>query len=105
MPQESQGDEGHMSTEWTIGYVIGGVIVLLVVALLLLMIRGASRAAVKAESVFAALVDVRDNTEPLWAINDVNNAIERITGGAAAVREHLAGKSAATTTDRSGVAT
>jgi hypothetical protein len=98
-----------MSTGWTIGYVIGGVIVLLVVALLLLMIRGANRAAVKAESVFAALVDVRDNTEPLWAVSDVNNAIERITDGAAAVREHLAGKSAgnsaATTTDGSGVPT
>jgi hypothetical protein len=94
-----------MSTGWTIGYVIGGVIVLLVVALLLLMIRGANRAAVKAESVVAALVDVRDNTEPLWAVSDVNNAIERITDGAAAVREHLAGKAAAMTTDGSGVPT
>jgi hypothetical protein len=91
-----------MSTAWTIGYIIGGVIVLLVVVLLLLMIRGATRAAVKAESVFAALEDARDNTEPLWAVNDVNNAIERITGGAAAVREHLAGKSAAVLPDTPG---
>ena len=91
-----------MSTEWMIGYVVGGVIVLLVVVLLLLMIRGAARAAVKAESIVAALESGRDNTEPLWAVSDVNNAIERITVGAAAVREHLAGKSPAPAADKSG---
>lgn len=84
-----------MSTGWIVGYVIGTVIVLLVVVLLLLMIRGAHRAAVKAESVLEALLESRDNTEPLWAVNDVNKAIGRITGGAAAVREHLASKAGA----------
>lgn len=94
-----------MSTGWTIGYIVGGVIVLLVVALLLLMIRGATRAVVKAESIVVALEAGRDNTEPLWAVNDVNNAIERITDGAAAVREHLAGKSAAASAGGSGGST
>ncbi len=82
-----------MSTGWVIGYLVGGLVVVLVVVLLLLMIRGAHRAAVKAESILAALEESRDNTAPLWAVNDVNNAIERITDGAAAVREHLASKS------------
>lgn len=81
-----------MSTGWVIGYLIGGVLVLAVVVLLLLMIRGAHRAAVKAESILAALEESRDNTAPLWAVNDVNAAIERITAGAGAVREHLASK-------------
>ncbi len=81
-----------MSTGWIIGYVVGGVIVLLVVALLLLMIRGAQRAATKAEAILAALEESRDNTAPLWAVDDVNDAVERITDGAAAVREHLATK-------------
>ncbi len=81
-----------MSTGWIIGYVIGGTIVLLVVVLLLLMIRGAHRAVIKAEAVLAALLESRDNTEPLWAVNDVNKAIGRVTGGATAVREHLASK-------------
>lgn len=81
-----------MSTGWVIGYVIGGTIVLAVVVLLLLMIRGAHRAAVTAEAILAALVESHGNTDPLWAVNDVNNAIERITDGAAAVREHLAAK-------------
>ena len=80
-----------MSTGWVIGYVIGGVLILAVVVLLLLMIRGAHGAAVKAEAILAALEESRDNTAPLWAVNDVNGAIERITGGAAAVREHLTG--------------
>ena len=82
-----------MSTGWVIGYVIGGVLILaVVVLLLLLMIRGAHRAAVKAEAILAALEESRDNTAPLWAVNDVNSAIERITAGAGAVRAHLASK-------------
>ena len=81
-----------MSTGWVIGYLIGGVLILAVVVLLLLMIRGAHRAAVKAEAILAALEESRDNTAPLWAVNDVNAAIERITAGAGAVREHLAAK-------------
>jgi hypothetical protein len=83
-----------MSTGWLIGYVIGGVLVAVVVVLLLLMIRGANRAAVKAEAILDALIESRDNTAPLWAVNDVNVAIERITEGAGVVREHLASKGA-----------
>ena len=81
-----------MSTGWIIGYLVGAVLILVVVILLLLMIRGAHRAAVKAEAVLAALEESRDNTAPLWAVNDVNSAIERITDGAGVVREHLASK-------------
>ncbi len=81
-----------MSTGWVIGYLIGGVLILAVVVLLLLMIRGAHRAAVTAESILAGLEESRDNTAPLWAVNDVNSAIERIGAGAGAVREHLAAK-------------
>lgn len=83
-----------MSTGWIVGYVIGVALVLIVVVLLLLMIRWAHRAAIKAEAILAALHEGRDNTAPLWAVNDVNVAIERITYGAAAVREHLASKGA-----------
>ena len=84
-----------MSTGWLIGYVVGGALVVVVVVLLLLMIRGATRAPVKAEAIRDALLEGRDNTAPLWAVNDVNVAIERITDGATAVREHLASKGAA----------
>jgi len=81
-----------MSTGWLVGYVIGGLIVVVVVVLLLLMIRGAHRAAIKAESVLVALYEVRDNTEVLWAVNDVNQTVRRITESAGAIRTHLAQK-------------
>ena len=84
-----------MSTGWVIGYIVGGVLIAVVVVLLLLMIRGAQRAAMKAEAILAALEESRDNTSPLWAVHDVNVAVERITDGAAAVREHLASKGGA----------
>jgi hypothetical protein len=83
-----------MSTAWLIGYLVGGVIVLLVVVLLLLMIRGARDAATKAESILEALNQARDNTAPLWEVNNVNHAVERITEGAGAIRAHLADKGA-----------
>lgn len=81
-----------MSTAWVIGYVVAGVIIVLVVVLLLLMIRGAHNAAVKAEAILDALIESRDNTAPLWEVNNVNRAIERITDGTGAIREHLAAK-------------
>lgn len=71
---------------------VGAVIVVAVVVLLLLMINGARRAATTAETILARLKESHGNTEPLWAVNDVNGAIERITDGAAAVRRHLASK-------------
>ncbi len=83
-----------MSAGWVVGYTVGGALIAVVVVLLLLMIRGARRAAVKAESILTALEESRDNTAPLWAVNDVNNAVERITDSAAAVRGHLASKGA-----------
>lgn len=84
-----------MSTGWVIGYVVAGTLIAVVVVLLLLMIRGAQRAAVKAEAILSALEQSRDNTEPLWAVDDVNDAVERIAAGATAVREHLAAKGGA----------
>ncbi len=84
-----------MSTGWVIGYIVGGVLVAVVVVLLLLMIRGATRAAAKVEAILEALEEGRDNTAPLWAVDDVNTAIERITDGTTAIREHLTNRSSA----------
>ena len=64
------------------------------VVLLLLMIRGDRDAATKAESILEALNQARDNTAPLWEVNNVNHAVERITEGAGAIRAHLADKAA-----------
>ena len=79
-----------ISNGWYIGWGIGLVVVLLVVALLLLMIRGANRAAIKAESIVHALEVSRENTAPLWEVNTTNKTIGRITRSAADAREYLA---------------
>ncbi|MHB1091104.1 MAG: hypothetical protein ACYC06_08365 [Ilumatobacteraceae bacterium] len=81
-----------MSTGWLVGYTIGGLIVVVVVVLLLLMIRGAHRATLKVKSIVAALEEARDNTEVLWAVNDVTKTVRRITGSAGTIRTHLAQK-------------
>jgi len=81
-----------ISIGWYIGWGIGLVVVLLVVALLLLMIRGAARAAVKAESIVAALAESERNTAPLWEVHTTNKTIGKITGSATAAREYLASK-------------
>lgn len=81
-----------MLTGWLVGYTIGGLVVVVVVILLLLMIRGAHRAALKAESIVAALNEARDNTEVLWAVNDVTKTVRRITESAGTIRTHLAQK-------------
>lgn len=77
---------------WIVGWSIGTVVVLLVVALLLLMIRGASRAGMKAGNVLAALEASRDNTAALWSVDATNKTARRITKAAISARLHLESK-------------
>lgn len=77
---------------WIVGWVTSGVVVALVVALLLLMIRGAARAGVKAGNILRALESSRDNTSGLWAVNDTNTTVRRITSAATVARLHLESK-------------
>lgn len=74
---------------WLLGYAIGTVVVLVVVAVLLLMIRGATRTAEKAESVLAALNDSRDGTAGLWQLEATVATAERIVAAAADARASL----------------
>lgn len=61
----------------------------LVVLLLVLLIRGASRAANKAEAIAAAFRESRAHTAGLWEVDTTNRTIVRITESAAAAREYL----------------
>lgn len=79
-----------MTTGWAIGLGVGALIVVVVVILLLLMIRGASRAAGKAEAILAALHDARDNTDGLWRLDTTNRTTARIVEAASQARRHLA---------------
>ncbi len=80
---------------WWLGWAVGTVVVLVVVTLLVLMIRGASAAAGKAEAILAALGDARDNTEALWRLDATNEVALRIVAAASAAREHLTSKAPA----------
>lgn len=85
-----------MSNGWFIGWGIGLLFVVIVVALLLLMIRGASRAGDKAESIVEAFNEAEVNTSGLWNVDTTNRTIVSITSSARAAREYLestAGKS------------
>jgi len=74
---------------WIVGWAIGLAATALVVFLLVLLIRGASRAANKAEAIVAAFHESREHTAGLWEVDTTNRTIVRITESAAAAREYL----------------
>ncbi|GAC1602316.1 MAG: hypothetical protein NVS3B21_30440 [Acidimicrobiales bacterium] len=76
---------------WVLGWIIGAAVVVIVVALLLLMIRGAAKAAGKAEAIVDGLESARLNTLPLWDVDATNQTASRIVAAATAARLHLAG--------------
>ena len=78
-----------ISSGWWIGWGVGLLFVVIVVALLLLMIRGASRAGDKAQSIVAALNEAEGNTDGLWNVDTTNRTIVDITNSAKAAREYL----------------
>lgn len=78
-----------MSNGWYLGWGIGLLFVVIVVVLLLLMIRGASRAGDKAESIVEAFNEAETNTSGLWNVDTTNRTIVDITSSARAAREYL----------------
>lgn len=75
---------------WVQGWIIGTAVVVIVVVLLMLMIRGATRAAGKAEDILAALDSAEVNTLPLWEVDTTNQVAGRIVKAATDAREYLA---------------
>lgn len=57
------------TTTWTVGFVVGGVVVVIVVAVVLAIIFTATRIRDQVGEIVAALVDARDHTAPLWAVD------------------------------------
>lgn len=57
------------TTTWTVGFVVGGVVVVIVVAVVLAIIFTANRVRDQVGEIVAALVDARDHTAPLWAVD------------------------------------
>lgn len=81
-----------MSAGWIIGFGVGAAVVVVVVVLLLLMISGIRAAALKAESILAALHAARDHTQGLWQTQKTKSEAIRILVAAIAAREALAAR-------------
>lgn len=57
------------TTTWVVGFVIGGVVVVVVAAVVLAIIATATRIRDQVGEIITALVDARDHTAPLWAVD------------------------------------
>ena len=80
-----------LSTWWYVGWVVGGVVVLIAAALLLAVIFLGRRIVSQADDITLALDGTRGNTDPLWAVKQINLNIDRINKGLAAARRALTG--------------
>ncbi|HXL92508.1 MAG TPA: hypothetical protein VN969_26535 [Streptosporangiaceae bacterium] len=80
-----------MKTDWTIGFVIGGVIVLVVVALVLPILVLARSIGNEAPKINDELVKAVDNTAPLAALRTTIEYATTIIGGLQRGRARLGG--------------
>ena len=80
-----------MKTDWTIGFVIGGVIVLVVVALVVPILVLARSIGNEAPKINAELVKAVDNTAPLAALRTTIEYATTIIGGLQRGRARLGG--------------
>ena len=80
-----------MTTDWTIGYVIGGVVVLAVVALVVPILILAKQIGDEAPKINAALEGAVRNTAPLAALSTTIEPATIIIAGLARGRARLGG--------------
>ena len=80
-----------MVTDWTIGYVIGGVVVLAVVALVVPILMLAKQIGDEAPKINAALEGAVTNTAPLAALRTTIEHAVIIIGGLQRGRARLGG--------------
>lgn len=80
-----------LSSWWTVGWAIGGAVILIAALLLLTLIGLGRKIADQADDVTAALEGARANTKPMFELWQTRSAIERITGGLGSAREELSG--------------
>ena len=76
-------------TGWIVGISIGVVVVLVVAVLVITLITAASRILREAKQAIATLGEVRQTTQSLHGVDQLNNAAVGILKGARAARETL----------------
>jgi hypothetical protein len=65
---------------WTVGFVLGGVIVLVVAALLITILLVARNIEQLAKQALGVAGEIKTATRPIWALADVNDIVEDIAG-------------------------
>jgi hypothetical protein len=81
-----------MSTGWTVGLVLGVLVILIAAAIVITIVRLAQRIATQARTAVEGVDVVRQQTDPLDGINRINDSGVRILHSARALRKVAVGK-------------
>jgi len=81
-----------MSTGWTVGLVLGVLVILIAAAIVITIVRLAQRIATQASAAVAGVDVVREQTAKLNDIGQINDSGVRILHSARALRKVAVGK-------------
>ena len=81
-----------MSTGWTVGLVLGVLVILIAAAIVITIVRLAQRIATQASAAVAGVDAVREQTTKLNDIGQINDSGVRILHSARALRKVAVGK-------------
>ena len=81
-----------MSTGWTVGLVLGALVILIAAAIVITIVRLAQRIATQARTAVEGVDVVRDQTTKLNDIGQINDSGVRILHSARALRKVAVGK-------------
>ena len=81
-----------MSTGWTIGLILGVVVILIAAAIVITIVLLANRIAKQARTAVAGVEQVRGQTDALAGIDRINDSGVRILHSARALRKVAVGK-------------
>ena len=76
-------------TGWYVGFIIGALVIVLVVILVAILLTLARRIGRQALAIDDSLEQTRANTEALWEVAVVNDAVGDIIGHASVLRRSL----------------
>src|SRR5947208_16834087 len=86
------GGDGYRMTGWTVGIVLGVVVIAVAAAIVITIVMLASRIAKQADTAVKAVGVVRDQTSGLGGIARINDSGVRILHSARALRKVAVGK-------------
>lgn len=75
-------------TLWTLGFLVGLVVVLVVALLLIGILYQACRILKLAKTASQVVADIDENTRSVWALRDTNDVAENILNGAEAIKDN-----------------